>query len=471
MLRVTIIALLFFAASCQGPVGPAGPPGATGAQGPPGESIAGPAGPPGPAGADGAQGPAGPAGPEGPAGPQGPPGTVDPIEPDPTPAIHPVLGVVVAPESRNAPYNRDDYYYPASIEQRIIDNQGGHFSPYTLACFDELGETDIEHVVAAAEAHDSGMGTRTDDEKRAFAQDLDNLTTASPSVNRFQKKDNDPAEWMPENNRCWYVGVWVNVKRKYGLTMDQSEADAILPIYQECTAFNLIVPACVPEPPRPVLPMDARFDDQYYRELVYDDYARPGRSDEALSRVWPDPAAVNVYVETDHWPDGLPRPIAREIWIPWMREQTPRIIEQLTGRIWHGRFEAGPAAPEIKGQPGWITVKVYDAADQSCYAAATVGPPASTIWIDINLKPAAGEVHCNIRPFAHEMGHALGFWHACGPEPGACGTLALSIGSDQDNPGDIEFSENLKYHATLAYQAGPDRPYCGWPWSQECAVR
>ena len=38
------------------------------------------------------------------------------------------------------------------------------------------------------------MGTRTDDEKRAFAQDLDNLTTASPSVNRFQKKDNDPAD-------------------------------------------------------------------------------------------------------------------------------------------------------------------------------------------------------------------------------------------------------------------------------------
>ena len=156
-----------------------------------------------------------------------------------------MLGVIVAPESRDAPYDRDDYDYPASIEQRIIDNQGGHFSPYTLVCFDDLGDTDIEHIVAAAEAHDSGMGTRSEDEKRTFARDLDNLTTASPSVNRFQKSDNDPAEWMPENNRCWYVGVWVDVKRKYGLTMDPAEVEAIVPIYQECTAFNLIVPACV----------------------------------------------------------------------------------------------------------------------------------------------------------------------------------------------------------------------------------
>ena len=161
-----------------------------------------------------------------------------------TPSAHPVLGVVVAPESRDAPYDRDDYDYPASIEQRIIDNQGGHFSPYTLVCFDDLGQTDIEHVVAAAEAHDSGMGTRSDDEKRTFARDLANLTTASPSVNRFQKSDNDPAEWLPENNRCWYVGVWVEVKRKYSLTMDQAEVDAILPIYQNCASFAIAVPPC-----------------------------------------------------------------------------------------------------------------------------------------------------------------------------------------------------------------------------------
>ena len=158
--------------------------------------------------------------------------------------IHPVLGVRIAAEVDDGSYDRDDYDYPGSIEADIVNRQGGLYSPYSLNCFDSATETDIEHIVATAEAHASGMYARAEEDRSAYGKDLDNLTLAAPSVNRNQKSDKDPAEWMPENNRCWYVGKWVEIKKKYNLTMDQAEADSVAAVYQECDSFDMIVPVC-----------------------------------------------------------------------------------------------------------------------------------------------------------------------------------------------------------------------------------
>ena len=158
--------------------------------------------------------------------------------------LHPVLGVRIAAEVDDGSYDRDEYDYPNSIEADIVNRQGGLYSPYSLNCFDSASETDIEHIVATAEAHASGMYARTEEDRSAYGKDLDNLTLAAPSVNRNQKSDKDPAEWMPDNNRCWYVGKWVEIKKKYNLTMDQAEADSVVAVYQECDSFEMIVPVC-----------------------------------------------------------------------------------------------------------------------------------------------------------------------------------------------------------------------------------
>lgn len=175
-----------------------------------------------------------------------------PTGPEPPPTVSPppanpyaILGVRIEPEASRDGYDRDNYDYPASIEQRIVDQQGGVFSPYSLLCFSSTGETDIEHIVAAAEAHDGGMNTRTPNERREFTRDLANLTLAAPALNRHQKFDYDPAEWIPQNNRCWNVGNYIEVKRKYNLSMDRAEADAVLAIFQNCTGFGMVIPACV----------------------------------------------------------------------------------------------------------------------------------------------------------------------------------------------------------------------------------
>ena len=144
-------------------------------------------------------------------------------------------GIPIAPEDRCATYNRDDYRYPQSVELEIIAAQGGEIcSPYTGECFESRTETDIEHIIALSEAHDSGLCAATDEVKRQFASDLLNLTLASPALNRYEKSDRDAADWLPERNRCWFAAQIVAVRLAYGLTIDQREADALEATLSAC---------------------------------------------------------------------------------------------------------------------------------------------------------------------------------------------------------------------------------------------
>ena len=143
-------------------------------------------------------------------------------------------GLTVAAEHRCAPYRSEEYTYPQAVEDDIIQRLGGIFSPYTNEVFDSKGDTDIEHVVARSEAHDSGLCRADASTKRTFSRDLLNLTLASPSVNRYQKGAKDAAEWQPEANQCWFAQTVVAVRLAYRLTIDRREADAIDRILAGC---------------------------------------------------------------------------------------------------------------------------------------------------------------------------------------------------------------------------------------------
>ncbi len=144
--------------------------------------------------------------------------------------------ITIAPENRCSPYDRSDYSYPQSIELRIIaENLNGQIiSPYTGEIFSSRSETDIEHIVATSEAHDSGLCASSAAMRRQYARDLDNLTLASPSLNRYQKSAKDLAEWTPPRSVCWFAQTVVNVKAEYKLSMDSREANAALQILQSC---------------------------------------------------------------------------------------------------------------------------------------------------------------------------------------------------------------------------------------------
>ena len=147
----------------------------------------------------------------------------------------------MAPQNCCSGYKDGDYHYLRSVGSRIIDAPGGIYGPYTGTWFDSIRETDIEHIVARSEAHDSGLCAADPATKDEFASDLINLILASPSVNSHHKSDKDAAEWLPDLNTCWYLDRIVQVSPELRLTIDRAEADAIDAVQAGCESTDILV--------------------------------------------------------------------------------------------------------------------------------------------------------------------------------------------------------------------------------------
>ena len=158
-------------------------------------------------------------------------------------------GIPIAPEDRCAPYDRAAYPYDPSLESDIIAAMGGEIcSPYNDECYESPTETDIEHIIALSEAHDSGLCAATDETKQQFASDLRNLTLAPPALQRYEKSDSDAADWLPERNRCWFAAQIVTVRLAYELTIDQHEADALAAVLANCERIDDSYPYLITYP-------------------------------------------------------------------------------------------------------------------------------------------------------------------------------------------------------------------------------
>lgn len=155
-------------------------------------------------------------------------------------------GLVVAPESRcpGARYDRDEYGSAyRNKEDDIIDELGAIFGPYTGTCYASAAETTIDHIVALHQAHHSGMCYADAETKRLFGSDLLNLTLASDEINTA-KGAQDAFDWMPEMNRCWFSRRVLDVKRKYGMTVDMHEAEALELVLAGCEDTEIVAPDC-----------------------------------------------------------------------------------------------------------------------------------------------------------------------------------------------------------------------------------
>ena len=154
-------------------------------------------------------------------------------------------GLIVEPENRCSSYDKSEQYpYPQSVEDEIVSIMGGLvYGPYTGRYFDNDRETDIEHIVAASEGHDSGLCKEPISKRIQFATDQLNLTLAAPEINRCGKKGKcglDPAEWMPEKNKCWFANRVIEIKTKYNLSVDQKEANALGAELAKCKSVEMV---------------------------------------------------------------------------------------------------------------------------------------------------------------------------------------------------------------------------------------
>ena len=196
-------------------------------------------------------------------------------------------------------------------------------------------------------------------------------------------------------------------------------------------------------------PVDSRFDDTFWRQMVYNNFDATITSP---SRVLPS-TSPDVYVVD-----------APELLGP-IRSAVPRLVQQLTGASYFGQIYAVATRPM---SPYRGIVVVVDDSLARC-GRTQVGTPEGFIRLHPNcLSPA------RIRDdlFAHEFGHAMGFWHTDPHSTNQPGQNCLAggrgwLGGVACNGGG-GFTPREQYHARLAYRIGRDTPYCGWPLGKAC---
>lgn len=117
-------------------------------------------------------------------------------------------------------------------EYGFLDRKTGTLKPYKFMT--ESSAVDAEHIVALAEAWRSGAAKLDENTRRDIANDAINLVAADPSANR-SKGDQDAANYLPPGTfRCAYVDRYLQVKVKYGLTVDSAEQAALRTAVDDC---------------------------------------------------------------------------------------------------------------------------------------------------------------------------------------------------------------------------------------------
>jgi hypothetical protein len=115
---------------------------------------------------------------------------------------------------------------------------GDWLSVYDGLTTDRPEDLDVDHVVALAEAWDSGASSWDDTRRRAFANDLGHpeALIAVTSSSTRAKGDDDPAEWRPARREAWcqFAHDWATTKIDWDLTVDQAEVEALRSMLATC---------------------------------------------------------------------------------------------------------------------------------------------------------------------------------------------------------------------------------------------
>ncbi|MBQ0922566.1 HNH endonuclease family protein [Saccharopolyspora endophytica] len=114
---------------------------------------------------------------------------------------------------------------------------GSWVSPYDGETWTQPSDVDIDHIVPLAAAWRSGAAEWTQDQRQAFANDLEGpqLIAVTDNVNQ-EKGDQTPDTWMPPatDYHCTYASMWVGTKHKYQLTITEAEKGALQTALDGC---------------------------------------------------------------------------------------------------------------------------------------------------------------------------------------------------------------------------------------------
>lgn len=116
----------------------------------------------------------------------------------------------------------------------LIDPYSGDRVAFTRGRVTSM-DVQIDHVVALANAWQTGAQSWPEFKRERFANDRRNLLAVRGDLN-LQKGDGDAATWLPPRKgfRCTYVALQIQTKARYDLWLTPSEKAAMGRILDSC---------------------------------------------------------------------------------------------------------------------------------------------------------------------------------------------------------------------------------------------
>ena len=138
-------------------------------------------------------------------------------------------------DTRDVVLKRDGKGVQATSDCKIT--AGTWVSPYNGKSYTKPLDLDIDHLVPLGNAWISGAKDWTDDQRKAFANDLTRpqLIAVDLTDNRA-KGDQDPSQWKPPSHDYWcsYAEDWITVKAYWKLTVTSAEKSALEDMLGTC---------------------------------------------------------------------------------------------------------------------------------------------------------------------------------------------------------------------------------------------
>lgn len=145
---------------------------------------------------------------------------------------------------RDCQDTRQEVLIAESLTPVVLDARGCKVLSGTWRCrfggevFTDPRKLDVDHMVPLANAHKSGAWAWTDEQRKAYANELahpEHLIAVSARLNR-QKGARGPEEFRPPREEYWcqYAGDWLGIKARHGLTLTAPEAEAVVEMLGRC---------------------------------------------------------------------------------------------------------------------------------------------------------------------------------------------------------------------------------------------